>query len=151
MGSGKKADESRTELMLLIKNNFAVLIDYWAVDWDYDGHTFKSLYQELRGNGRKTKVVSTEAENIYKLSGKRKSRCVWLTYSAMTRQKFWRLKFDMAKSTSNNLLNELPLVKGLESEVKSWAQMGWQGASQTTYDLLSFWFNRSEDEGLKLL
>ncbi len=72
LGSGKKADESRTELMLLIKNNFAVLIDYWAVDWDYDGHTFKSLYQELRGNGRKTKVVSTEAENIYKLSGKKK-------------------------------------------------------------------------------
>lgn len=72
LGSGKKADESRAELMVLIKNNFAVLIDYWAVDWDYDGHTFKSLYQELRGNGRKTKLVRTEAENTYQEIGKKK-------------------------------------------------------------------------------
>lgn len=44
-------------LMKLAKDNFAVLIDYWAVDWDYDGATFKSQWQAFRGNGRKAKTV----------------------------------------------------------------------------------------------
>ena len=38
-----------------------MLIDYWAVDWDYDGHTFKSQWQDMRGTGRRTKVVTTQA------------------------------------------------------------------------------------------
>src|SRR3989338_6619802 len=49
LGSGKKSDEDREEMMRLVKDNFAVLIDYWAVDWDYDGLTFKSQWQDLRG------------------------------------------------------------------------------------------------------
>ena len=65
LGSGKKADEDREELMRLVKDNFAILIDYWAVDWDYDGLTFKSQWQDLRGLGRKTKVVTTEKEHTY--------------------------------------------------------------------------------------
>jgi len=48
-------------LQALAKDNFAVLIDYWAVDWDYDGFTFKSQWQALRGNGRHTRVVPTTA------------------------------------------------------------------------------------------
>jgi len=51
--------EDREELLALAKNNFAVLIDYWAVDWDYDGYTFKSQQQALRGNGRRTRIVPT--------------------------------------------------------------------------------------------
>ncbi|HUT73564.1 MAG TPA: site-specific DNA-methyltransferase [Armatimonadota bacterium] len=51
--------EDREELLALAKNNFAVLIDYWAVDWEYDGYTFKSQWQALRGNGRRTRVVPT--------------------------------------------------------------------------------------------
>jgi adenine-specific DNA-methyltransferase len=58
------------ELMRLVKDNFAVLIDYWAVDWNHDGLTFKSEWQDLRGLGRKTKVVTTEKEHIYEKSGK---------------------------------------------------------------------------------
>ena len=65
LGSGKKADEDREELMRLVKDNFAILIDYWAVDWDNDGLTFKSQWQDLRGLGRKTKVVTTEKEHTY--------------------------------------------------------------------------------------
>ena len=53
-------EEERAKLRKLAKDNFAVFIDYWAIDWDYDGMTFKSLWQDIRGNGRKTKVVSTE-------------------------------------------------------------------------------------------
>lgn len=55
------AEKEREKLQALIKDNFAVLIDYWAVDWDYDGYTFKSQWQDMRGNGRKTKVVATQA------------------------------------------------------------------------------------------
>ncbi|MEW6358546.1 MAG: site-specific DNA-methyltransferase [Planctomycetota bacterium] len=44
-------------LMRLAKDNFAVLIDYWAIDWEYDGCTFKSQWQAFRGNGKKAKTV----------------------------------------------------------------------------------------------
>ncbi|MDO8664940.1 MAG: hypothetical protein Q7K44_05380, partial [Candidatus Liptonbacteria bacterium] len=70
LGSGKKADEDREQLLHLVKDNFAILIDYWAVDWDYDGLTFKSQWQDLRGNGRKAKIVMTEKEHSYEKSGK---------------------------------------------------------------------------------
>lgn len=55
------AESEREKLQALVKDNFAVLIDYWAVDWDCDGRTFRSQWQDLRGNGRKTKVVQTQA------------------------------------------------------------------------------------------
>ncbi len=44
-------------MIKLAKDNFAVLIDYWAIDWDYDGITFKSQWQAFRGNGKKAKTV----------------------------------------------------------------------------------------------
>jgi len=47
--------------MQLAKDNFAVLIDYWAVDWDYDGCTFRSSWQAFRGNSRKARTVPMEA------------------------------------------------------------------------------------------
>ncbi|MDO8664941.1 MAG: DEAD/DEAH box helicase family protein, partial [Candidatus Liptonbacteria bacterium] len=49
----------------------------------------------------------------------------------------------MAKKIQNNLLNELPLAAALENEVKAWADQGWQGVTQTTYELLAYWFNRA--------
>jgi len=70
LGSGKKADEDREALLHLVKDNFAILIDYWAVDWDYDGLTFKSQWQDLRGLGRKTKVVTTKKEHTFEKTGK---------------------------------------------------------------------------------
>lgn len=51
----------REKLRELAQNNFAVLMDYWAVDWDYDGFTFKSQQQEFRGFGKRAKTVSTLA------------------------------------------------------------------------------------------
>jgi len=57
----KKEQESYNALMKLAKDNFAVLIDYWAVDWDYDGFTFKSQWQAFRGNGKKAKTVPITA------------------------------------------------------------------------------------------
>ena len=49
----------------------------------------------------------------------------------------------MAKKIQNNLLNELLLAAALEGEVKAWADQGWQGVTQTTYELLAYWFNRA--------
>lgn len=50
-------DKDQEKLRELVKENFAVLIDYWAVDWNYDGATFKSQWQAIRGNGKKAKIV----------------------------------------------------------------------------------------------
>lgn len=45
------------------------------------------------------------------------------------------------------MANELPLVRALEREVKAWVDQGWQGVTQTTYELLSYWFERDEEAG----
>lgn len=58
-----KNDQQKKELRKTIKDNFAALIDYWAIDWDYDGKTFKSMWQAIRGNGKRTQTVVTEANS----------------------------------------------------------------------------------------
>lgn len=69
----KNEQETYNALMKLAKDNFAVLIDYWAIDWDYDGFTFKSQWQAFRGNGKKIKTVPIEATEILE---KRKKRTI---------------------------------------------------------------------------
>jgi hypothetical protein len=59
--TSKSEQETYNTLMKLAKDNFSVLIDYWAIDWDYDGFTFKSKWQAFRGNGKKAKTVTIEA------------------------------------------------------------------------------------------
>lgn len=71
LGSGKQADADREMLLKLVKDNFAALIDYWAVDWDYDGFTFKSQWQAIRGTGKHVEVVTTTAASPqYEHTGK---------------------------------------------------------------------------------
>jgi DNA modification methylase len=60
----EKGRDDYAALMKLTKDNFAALIDYWAIDWDYDGCTFKSQWQAFRGNGRKAKTVITSATEV---------------------------------------------------------------------------------------
>jgi hypothetical protein len=50
-------EKQKEELQEIAKKNFAALLDYWAVDWDYDGFTFKSSWQAFRGFGRQIKQV----------------------------------------------------------------------------------------------
>ena len=64
-------EKEREKLMQIAKDNFAALIDYWAVDWGYDGYTFRSQWQDFRGLGRKTHVVTTKTSNKLE-KGKRK-------------------------------------------------------------------------------
>jgi hypothetical protein len=56
-------EKQQAELRKAIKDNFATLIDYWAIDWDYDGVTFRSTWQAIRGNGKRTSTVITKAES----------------------------------------------------------------------------------------
>ncbi len=71
--TSKKEQENYNVLMKLAKDNFAVLIDYWAIDWNYDGFTFKSQWQAFRGNGKKAKTVPIEATETLE---KRKKRTI---------------------------------------------------------------------------
>lgn len=50
-----------------------MLIDYWAVDWDYDGFTFKSQWQAFRGNGKRAKTVPIVATETVE---KKRSRII---------------------------------------------------------------------------
>jgi adenine-specific DNA-methyltransferase len=64
-------EKQQAELRKAIKDNFAALIDYWAIDWDYDGVTFRSTWQAIRGNGRRSQTVVTLAESPELPLGKR--------------------------------------------------------------------------------
>lgn len=64
-------EKQQAELRKAIKDNFAALIDYWAIDWDYDGKTFKSMQQAIRGNGKGVSTVITKADSPELLAGKR--------------------------------------------------------------------------------
>lgn len=46
---------------------------------------------------------------------------------------------------SNIGYGELHLPAVLEPEVDAWSKQGWTGVTQTTRDLLSYWFNRDEE------
>jgi len=54
-------EEQRREVLEIAKKSFAALLDYWAVDWDYDGLMFKSGWQAFRGFGRNMEPVPTRA------------------------------------------------------------------------------------------
>lgn len=64
-------EKQQSELRKAIKDNFAALIDYWAIDWDYDGVTFRSTWQAIRGNGKRSQTVVTFAESPDLPLGKR--------------------------------------------------------------------------------
>lgn len=64
-------EAQQVELRRAIKDNFAALIDYWAIDWDYDGKTFRSMWQAIRGNGKQASTVVTMAASPELPAGKR--------------------------------------------------------------------------------
>lgn len=46
--------------------------------------------------------------------------------------------------TQADVLAQLHLVQALQPEVKAWSNEGWPGVTQTTGELLSYWFKRDE-------
>jgi len=45
----------------------------------------------------------------------------------------------------NDLLSQMYLADALKEEVNAWANEGWPGVTQTTYELLHYWLDRDED------
>lgn len=43
-----KDESKRPEIQKLLGKNFAYLIDYWTIDWEYDGEVFRSKWQAIR-------------------------------------------------------------------------------------------------------
>jgi adenine-specific DNA-methyltransferase len=43
-----KDESKRPEIEKCLAKNFAYLIDYWTVDWDYNGNVFRSEWQAIR-------------------------------------------------------------------------------------------------------
>jgi DNA modification methylase len=54
-----KNEEKRKEAELLLKQNYAYLIDFWSVDSDYDSVTFKSVWQSIRNRKSDEPVITT--------------------------------------------------------------------------------------------
>ena len=51
----------------------------------------------------------------------------------------------MARRSVLEAFSRLYLAEALKEEVTAWANQGWPGVTQTTYELLSYWFNRDEE------
>lgn len=70
-------EANRTKLQKIINNDPLALIEYWSVDPDYDGHIFRSVWQDYRGNTDNDddpfRVVHTaKIEGLEVKQGKRK-------------------------------------------------------------------------------
>lgn len=60
-----KDESKRPEIEKMLHKNFANLIDYWTVDWDYDGEVFRSKWQAIRDR-KSSSPVSTIADTTLK-------------------------------------------------------------------------------------
>jgi len=57
-----KDESKRPDIEKMLHKNFAYLVDYWTVDWDYDGEVFRSKWQAIReGNGSGSVPLVAEA------------------------------------------------------------------------------------------
>jgi adenine-specific DNA-methyltransferase len=50
-------EEQKREVEEIYRKSFAAILDYWAVDWDYEPPTFRSTWQAFRGFGKNIKQV----------------------------------------------------------------------------------------------
>ncbi len=60
-----KDESKRPEIEKMLHKNFANLIDYWTVDWDYDGEVFRSKWQAIRDR-KSSSPVQTTADTTLK-------------------------------------------------------------------------------------
>jgi site-specific DNA-methyltransferase (adenine-specific)/adenine-specific DNA-methyltransferase len=69
-------EKNKEKIQKVIANNPLDLIEYWSVDPDYDGFTFRSLWQDYRenkGDGRDgLRVIRKAVLNVPRLNRKRK-------------------------------------------------------------------------------
>ncbi len=60
-----KDESKRPEIEKMLHKNFANMIDYWTVDWDYDGKVFKSTWQAIK-NRKSSDPVPVLADTVLK-------------------------------------------------------------------------------------
>lgn len=60
-----KDESKRPEIEKMLHKNFANLIDYWTVDWDYDGEVFRSKWQAIKDR-KSSEPVSITADTTLK-------------------------------------------------------------------------------------
>lgn len=69
-------DDNRSKLQQVINKEPLALIEYWAVDPDYDGQVFRSVWQDYRGNtandGDALRVVTKAQFNVPHKAGERR-------------------------------------------------------------------------------
>ncbi len=51
----------------------------------------------------------------------------------------------MAKSKDNQAFSQLYLADALQGEVQAWVDQGYNGVTNTTLELLNYWFNRDQE------
>lgn len=64
--------KQKMELASLLQDKPLAIVDYWAIDWNYDGNTFRSMWQALRRNGNKVGIVPSEAQQLIDDKGARR-------------------------------------------------------------------------------
>ena len=69
-------EANREKLQAVINQEPLALIEYWAVDPNYDGIVFRSVWQDYRGNvendGDPLRVVTKAVVNVSAIAGARK-------------------------------------------------------------------------------
>ncbi len=69
-------DDNRSKLQQVINKEPLALVEYWAVDPDYDGQVFRSVWQDYRGNtandGDALRVVTKAQFNVPHKAGERR-------------------------------------------------------------------------------
>jgi len=69
-------EDNRAKLVKVMNAEPLALIEYWAVDPDYDGKVFRSIWQDYRGNtandGDALRVVSTAHFDVPRKAGERR-------------------------------------------------------------------------------
>ena len=76
-----KDNEEKKKIQHFIDNDSLALIEYWSVDPNYDGETFRSQWQDYRENtehnGNDLRVVTKAVFDVPKLPvGQRRKICV---------------------------------------------------------------------------
>jgi len=59
-----KDERKRPEIEEMLHNNFPALIDFWTVDWDYDGEVFRSKWQAIRDRKKGEQVPIIADANL---------------------------------------------------------------------------------------
>jgi adenine-specific DNA-methyltransferase len=68
-------EDNRSRLQAVMNEEPLALIEYWAVDPDYDGEVFRSIWQDYRGNtdndADPLRVVTEAVINVPRKAGPR--------------------------------------------------------------------------------